>query len=278
MKKGFDLLFQCLTICCTKTGQPCWSAPSEEINRIKPFRASPNNTRLTFACSNMSDGKIEQFDVIRERKLTVSTNDLVTWELNTLFDLVRKSNQSTRRGTILIPGGFVAEVSLDRIVFLSLWFKVEIEVVGGHLNTSRGLVPGARGWIGWMERHSSLSRPQLRLVVASRCNELTRYTPLSAEILQHHLLLTPHLPDCTICLNRLPEQSWQAHNTPLKGKFNGVELGHHIPQSVTVSQSVLSICSQQIHNQEITSHREKCDLLKFALMHIVNLKKVVNLN
>ena len=230
MKKGFDLLFQCLTICCTKTGQPFWSVPGEEINRIKPFRASPNNTRLTFACSNMSDGKIEQFDVMRERKLTVSTKDLVTWELNTLFDLIRKSNQSTRRGTIFIPGGFVAEVSLDRIVFLSLWFKVEIEVVGGHLNTSRGLVPGARGWIGWMERHSSLSRPQLRLVVASRCNELTRYTLLSAEILQHHLLLTPHLPDCTICLSRLPEQSWQALNTPLKGKFNEGELGHHIPQ------------------------------------------------
>ena len=102
--------------------------------------------------------------------------------------------------------------------------------MGGHLNTSRGLVPGARGWIGWMERHSSLSRTQLRLVVASRCNELTRYTPLSTEILQHHLLLTPHLPDCTICLNRLPEQSWQALNTPLKGKFNEGELGHHIPQ------------------------------------------------
>ena len=57
-----------------------------------------------------------------------------------------------------------------------------------------------------------------------------------------------------------------------QGKFNEGELGHHIPQSVTVSQSVLSTCSRQIHNQEITSHREKCDLLKFALMHIVNLK------
>ena len=79
-EKGFDsfLVFQCLTICCTNTGQPCCSVPGEEMNRIKPFRASPNNTRLTFACSNMSDGKIEQFDVIRERILTVSTNDLVT--------------------------------------------------------------------------------------------------------------------------------------------------------------------------------------------------------
>ena len=39
-----------------------------------------------------------------------------------------------------------------------------------HLNPSTLVQDVCLGWIGWMERHSSLSRSQSRLVVASRCN------------------------------------------------------------------------------------------------------------
>ena len=101
---------------------------------------------------------------------------------------------------------------------LSLVFFLGIEVVGGHLNPSRGLVPGGRGWIGWMERHSSLSRPQSRLVVASRCNGGTRYTPLSNSDFTVHLF-AHHLTCAQLhnMLSQVPEHYSLAGRRPMHG-------------------------------------------------------------
>ena len=113
----------------------------------------------------------EEFNVMKEK---ISSLKFHNFFLSTLR--CRTSQDCGVDPSILASGVMASDVHgwdwwEGWSIFISFLDLLNIvEVLQEHLNPSTLVQDVCLGWIGWMERHSSLSRSQSRLVVASRCN------------------------------------------------------------------------------------------------------------